>query len=140
MLSLTFGLGLVRTYLNRTELEAFAREQFERRSIAVASAFAADATDPVLTNDIFHLNELIDDTRLNNSDARYIIVLDANGNVLADSFGRALPTGLAAVNRAAVTERYHLQPVITEEGPSSMSRCHSLRELAPSGLECPSPR
>lgn len=116
MLSLTLGLGLIRTYLNRAEVEAFAREQFERRSAATASAFAAYATDAVLTNDLFRLNELVNDTLLNNPDVRYILVLDTEGRVLAHSFGRGIPKGLAAANRAMTGERFHLQRLNTEEG------------------------
>jgi signal transduction histidine kinase len=116
MLSLTLGLGLIRTYVNRAEVETFAREQFEQRSAAIARAFAAYATDAVLTNDLFHLNELINDTLLNNPDVRYILVLDANDRVLAHSFGRGVPQGLIAANRAAPNEPYHTQRINTEEG------------------------
>ncbi len=116
MLTLTLGLGLLRTYLNRAEVDAFAREQFDRRSAATASAFAAYATDAVLTNDLFRLNELINDTLLNNSDARYILVLDAEGRLLAHSFGRGVPKGLVLANIAAQGERYHAQRIDTEEG------------------------
>jgi len=116
MLLLTLGLGLIRTYLNRAEVEAFAREQFQQRSAAMATAFAAYATDAVLTNDLFRLNELINDTLLNNSDVRYILVLDADGRVLAHSFGRSVPRGLVAANAVAANERYHAQRIRTEEG------------------------
>lgn len=116
MLLLTLGLGLIRTYLNRAEVEAFAREQFDQRSVATASAFAAYATDAVLTDDLFRLNELIGDTLLNNPDVRYILVLDANDRVRAHSFGRGIPKGLVAANRVADDEKSHLQRVNTEEG------------------------
>ena len=116
MLLLTLGLGLIRTYLNRAEVEAFAREQFQQRSAATASAFAAYATDAVLTNDLFHLNELINDTLLNNPDVRYILALDADGRVLAQSFGRGVPKGLLAANTVTANEPYHAQRISTEEG------------------------
>ena len=116
MLSLTLGLGLIRTYLNRAEVEQFAHEQFEQRSAATASAFAAYATDAVLTNDFFHLNELISNTLLNNPDVRYILVLDTQERVLAHSFGRGVPKGLIAANRADAQARYHSQRIGTEEG------------------------
>ncbi|MBI4787852.1 MAG: HAMP domain-containing protein [Chloroflexi bacterium] len=116
MLLLTLGLGLIRTYLNRAEVAAFAREQFEQRSAATASAFAAYATDAVLTNDLFYLNELIGDTLLNNPDVRYILVLDTERRVLAQSFGRGVPRGLIAANRAEANERYRAQRISTEEG------------------------
>jgi signal transduction histidine kinase len=116
MLTLTLGLGLIRTYLNRAEVEALAREQFERRSVATASAFAAYATDAVLTNDLFRLNELVNETLLNNPDVRYILVLDTEGRLLTHSFGRGAPKGLVAANRIAQGERYHAQRIETEEG------------------------
>ncbi|MBI5033800.1 MAG: HAMP domain-containing protein [Chloroflexi bacterium] len=116
MLLLTLGLGLIRTYLNRAEVESFAREQFDQRSVATASAFAAYATDVVLTDDLFRLNELISDALLNNPDLRYILVLDANDRVLAHSFGRSVPKGIVAANRVAVAGKNHLQRISTEEG------------------------
>jgi signal transduction histidine kinase len=116
MLGLTLGLGLIRTYLNRAELESFAREQFSRRSIATASAFAAYATDAVLTDDRFRLNELIGDTRLNNPDVRYILVFDAQQRVVAHSFGQGIPRGLLELNSVQANERATLQRVNTEEG------------------------
>ncbi len=116
MLLLTLGLGLIRTYLNRAEVEAFAREQFQQRSVATASAFAAYATDAVLTNDLFRLNELINDTLLNNPDVRYILVLNTDGRVLPQSFGRGIPKGLLAANAVDAKDRYHTQRISTEEG------------------------
>ncbi|MBI5649796.1 MAG: HAMP domain-containing protein [Chloroflexi bacterium] len=116
MLLLTLGLGLIRTYLNRAEVEQFAREQFEQRSVATVSAFAAYATDAALTNDLFRLNELINDTLLNNPDARYILVLDAQSRVLAQSFGRGIPKGLLDANRVRADEHFHVQRINTEEG------------------------
>ncbi|MBI5879713.1 MAG: HAMP domain-containing protein [Chloroflexi bacterium] len=116
MLSLTLGLGLVRTYLNRAEVADFAHEQFERRGIASASAFAAYAANSALTSDVFRLRELIDDTRANNPDVRYVIVLGDESRVLSHSFGETLPRGLLAANGIGRDERYRTRHFSTDEG------------------------
>ncbi|RME48300.1 MAG: HAMP domain-containing protein [Chloroflexi bacterium] len=116
VLAFTLAVGLGNTLRTRLALEALAREQFERRSVATATALAAQATDPVLTNDLFGLYELINDTLVNNPEVRYVLVLDPDGEVRAHTFGSGLPRGLVEANAVEPDQRWHVRRLRTEEG------------------------
>lgn len=115
-LAFTLAVGLGNTLRTHLALDALAREQFERRGVATAMALAAQAVDPVLTNDLFGLYELVNDTLVNTSETRYILVLDAAGRVRAHTFGPGIPRGLVEANAVAPEERWHVRRLRTEEG------------------------
>jgi len=116
VLAFTLAVGLGNTLRTHLALQSLAREQFERRSVATATALAAQATDPVLTNDLFRLYELINDALVNNPEVRYVLVLDSAGDVRAHTFGAGVPRGLVKANSVESDQRPHVRRLRTEEG------------------------
>jgi signal transduction histidine kinase len=116
VLAFTLAVGLGNTLRAHLALEALAQEQFERRSVATATALAIQAAEPVLTNDLFGLYELINDALVNTAEMRYVLVLDLDGGVRAHTFGTGVPRGLVEANAVAPDERWHVRRLRTEEG------------------------
>ncbi|RME81610.1 MAG: HAMP domain-containing protein, partial [Caldilineae bacterium] len=98
-------------------LDDLAQEQFERRSVATATGLAAQITEPMLTNDLFALYDMINKALLNTPDMRYVLVLDAEGRVLAHTFGPGLPRGLVEANDLGPDKSIGIRRLRTEEGP-----------------------
>lgn len=116
VLSFTLAVGLGNAFRAHLALDDLAREQFERRSVTTALALAAQATDLTLTDDLFGLYELLNNTLVNTPDVRYILVLDGNGTVRAHTFGPGLPRGLVEANTVAPTEPWRMRRLNTDEG------------------------
>lgn len=116
VLSFTLAVGLGNAFRAHLALDDLAQEQFERRSVATALALAAQATDLTLTNDLFALYELLNNTLVNTSDVRYIMVLGAAGEVRAHTFGPGLPRGLVEANAVPTGQAWQTRRLNTEEG------------------------
>lgn len=92
---LSLGLTLqVQHALSRT-----VRDMLLARGVSISRDLAARATDPILVNDLFALNQLLVETQENNPDVRYAFVLSPDGEVLAHTFGSGFPVELIALNQ-----------------------------------------
>lgn len=114
-LVLLLGLGItlqVRAALTRT-MEA----QLQEQAISVTRDLAARATDLMLTNDLYALHQLLQETQANNANVRYAFIADARGHILAHTFGAGFPDGLLAANSAAPDAHHHTEVLNTDEGP-----------------------
>ena len=92
MLSMSFAIQVQTALFNLLEDES--REQGE----SIAREISAQATDLILTNDLFNLHELLSVTKSNYDDVRYAFILDEQGNVLAHTFGHGFPIKLVEAN------------------------------------------
>lgn len=117
MVGLVVVLGLGGTVQAKSDLSAILQEGMERRGVAIGHDLASRSTDLVLTNNIFDLYELINDTLINNDDVRYIFIVDQLGNVRVHTFEKGLPRGLQRANLVRGDEKYSAKVVETEEGP-----------------------
>lgn len=115
-LGVIFLLGLAMTLQVRAILMDRMLEELQQRGVAVARDTAGRATDLILTDNLFALQELVRSTMENNGDVRYVFVVGRDGQVLAHTFGQHFPPALGEVNRAGEGERFRLQPLETEEG------------------------
>ncbi len=97
-------------------LSATLDEELVTTGVAVSTSFAATSSQMVATNNIFALNQLVDETLAANPDVRYIIVVDVNGNVLAHSFDQGVPGGLLQANASVSGQPYNLAMVDTKQG------------------------
>lgn len=116
VLALVLILGLGVTFQVRMTMEHLLRAELENRGVSITRELATRSTDPILTNDLFALYELIQDTVEQNEDVRYAFILDSGGNLLVHSFGPGFPSDLLWVNSVASKERYRLRTLDTEEG------------------------
>ena len=106
VLALTTVLGLAVTLQVRAVMTRIFAEELENRGVSVASDLASRSVDPILLNDTYALHQLLRETVTNHPDARYAFVLDADGQVLAHTFGEdGFPAGLLdpALDIAAAT-------------------------------------
>ncbi len=109
------ALGIAVTLLVQAELEANLRQSLEERGVAITRDLAEDATDLILTQDIFELNQEIRTTLETNPDVRYVFIVDAQGQVVAHSFPERVPSGLFAINHVD-GEGWGVQIIRTDEG------------------------
>ncbi|KAA3661056.1 MAG: HAMP domain-containing protein [Chloroflexi bacterium] len=73
--------------------------RLQEQSIANGRDLAARATDLILINDLYALHELLNETQLNNPDVQYAFIVDADGDIIAHTFGDGFPLGLLGENQ-----------------------------------------
>jgi len=112
VLSLALLSGAVIQAIMQRALE----ESTASQGISIASAFAATATDHVLLDDRLQLMDHVRLTVESQSDVVYIFVIDRHGDVIASTFGKAVPPGLLDLASPSEGEEYSLQSLSTEEG------------------------
>lgn len=114
--ALVLVLGLGGTLHARCTLADISQEELEKRGVALASDITAEATELLLTNDIFSLYERLSRLVASNSDVRYIVVLGPEGQVRASTFERGLPRGLREANTVAPDQRYAVRNIESDQG------------------------
>ncbi len=93
------------------------KQQLVMRGISIARDVAARSVDPVLTNNIYDLFRLVQDTLENNTDVAYLFIQDQQGEVLVHSFTDHGVSGeLRDFNRVAGQDRYHIATFDSEQG------------------------
>ncbi len=113
---LTIILGLGGTLRARADLARIAQTELEKRGVTIARDLAVQHADQILVNDIYVLYTLANDFLLNNSDLRYIVILDSKGQVMVSNFPQGLPPGLHEANVPAADEDYRVRRLPTSEG------------------------
>ncbi len=116
VLGLVLLLGVVTTLQVRVMSRQALTDRLEEQSISIARDVSARATDLILTNDLYALHQLLEETRLNNADVRYAFITDKNGTVLAHTFGEGFPPGLLAANQADEVDHHQTAVIETEDG------------------------
>ncbi len=111
---LLFSLAV--TLQVRATLKATLREELEERGHSVARDVAGRAIDPMITDNLFAIDQLIRDRRQHDRDVRYVFILDRSGNLYAHTFDRGLPVGLLEANYSEPGEDGVAKVVLTEEG------------------------
>jgi signal transduction histidine kinase len=113
-LVLLLGFGII--WQVRISMTAALTARLHERGVSIARDLAARSADLILINNTYALHELVQDTLSNNSDLRYVFLLDANGRVLVHSFANGIPRNLLEQNQVAPTERAHAVEFTTDEG------------------------
>ncbi|RME85109.1 MAG: hypothetical protein D6775_03690 [Caldilineae bacterium] len=116
VLAVILLLGLAVTAQVQAQLAHDLRQSLEERGIALARDMADDATDLILTQNIFGLNQKLRATLETNPDVRYVFLLDAQGQVRAHSFPNRVPPDLLAVNRLGPDQPWRVQILDSDEG------------------------
>ncbi len=116
VLGLVLVLGAGITIQVRASLAAIMQEQLDDKSITTSRDLAARTTDLILLNDLVNLQKLLLETQANNPDVRYAFVLNADGQVLAHTFGIGFPLGLLDANTVEPEEHHHTVVLQTEDG------------------------
>ncbi len=87
-------LGLIVIMETRSHMQQILREQLEQRGRAIASDVAARSANPLLVGDSFSLYEIVQGLSSHYEDVRYLMIFDKNGELLTDTFGDGVPSGL----------------------------------------------
>jgi len=116
VLGLVVLLGLGLTWQVRTSMTRTLTAELEQLGISVTRDLAARSADLVLTNNLFALYELVQDTMANDPDVRYAFILSPEGEILAHSFGGGFPLDLLSVNIIHSDQHHQLEILDTEEG------------------------
>jgi signal transduction histidine kinase len=117
VLGLVALLGLTATLQVRAMFTRTLEARLEEQSISITRDLAARSTDLILINNVYALHQLLRDTQANNADVRYAFIVNAQGQVLAHTFGDGFPAGLIEANAVASDVHHHTQVLQTEDGP-----------------------
>ena len=90
--------------------------QLEEQSVSISRDLAARSTDPILLNDLLRLHDLLGETIANNPNVRYAFLVDARGQVIANSFEGGFPPGLLTLNSVQPNEHHHTVLIQTDDG------------------------
>ena len=117
VLGLVLLLGLGVTLQVRAALSQTLQAQLQEQAVSVTRDVAARATDMILINDVYGVQQLLRETQANNADVRYAFILDTRGRVLAHTFGNGFPAGLLESNTVGPAEHHHAVLMTTDDGP-----------------------
>lgn len=91
--------------------------QLEERVKSIGSDVAARSGDLMLTNNIYALQKLVNDTIQHNKDIEYVFILNENGKVLVHTFGEERPSiKLIEANSVDSSEEINLLFLSTSKG------------------------
>lgn len=90
--------------------------ELERRGEAIARNLASYTTDPLLTDDLYTLYEMVNQTKHSDANIRYIIVQSPGGTVRVSTFGQSIPRGIVEANMPLSDQASQLRRLKTEEG------------------------
>lgn len=90
--------------------------RLQEQSVANARDMAARATDLILINDLYALHVLLAETQTNNPDVQYAFIVDAEGAIIAHTFGDGFPIELLAANQIEPDVHHQTVPLDTDVG------------------------
>lgn len=114
--SVIFALGVIAVLQARNDMRRVLGQELENRGSAIARDLAANLADPLLTDDLVGAYEMVNRTKLNNTDVRYVLVVNPTGEVRVNTFGFGIPGGLLEANPPPTGEDVRLRRIQTEEG------------------------
>ncbi|MDO8532223.1 MAG: histidine kinase [Dehalococcoidia bacterium] len=115
--AVVFLLGIIAVFYARNDMRRILGNELETRGEAIAKDLAANSTDLLLTGDLVGLYDVVNRTKINNADVRYVLILSSSSEVRANTFGRGVPRGLLEANVLLPGEQVQLRYLDTEEGP-----------------------
>ncbi|SDC00173.1 MULTISPECIES: sensor histidine kinase [unclassified Candidatus Frackibacter] len=92
------------------------RNDLEKQGVSLARYMAVRSEDFLLTNNLFGLHQLIKDVMQNNQELAYILVINSQGELVADSFGSKIPKGLISFNQINSNQGYSSKTFKNEDG------------------------
>jgi len=92
------------------------REDLTKQGISLGNYLAARSENPILTNNIYALHELLRDTMDNNPEVSYVLITDFQGQVVIDSFDNGIPKGLSDFNQVAGGQDYSMRKFNSQHG------------------------
>jgi len=116
VLGLVVLLGIAVTWQVRQLLSQAMYTQLAEQAVAFARDLAARSTDSILINDLYELHNLLQDTQENHPNVQYAFITDANGYVIAHTFGEGFPKDLITANSVTDDDYEHTIIINTNKG------------------------
>lgn len=122
MLGITIGLvflmGITSIFIVRELLIIKLTKDLEKRAISIASDLSSRGTEYTILQDIYNLDRILKQTKLNHPDIEYIFMLDHNNGTIIHSLGPdyEISSELVELNTLSVNEEYHLISFKSESG------------------------
>lgn len=116
VLAMVFLLGLTVTVQVRQLLAQSMYVQLEEQAVSITRDLAARATDPILINNLYALQQLMLGAKTTHATVRYAFVVDPAGYILAHTFDGGFPEGLIEANEASPEAYEHTVLLRTDEG------------------------
>ena len=101
----------------RRSVERSLEEELHRRSLALVSSLALQATRETVVEDLAGLERVIADV-MAEDDVLYVVIIGSRGFVLADSFPAGVPTDLIGIFETPRDVIHAAVPFRTEDGPA----------------------
>lgn len=117
IVGLILTMGLAGTFHARFTLGNELRGELVQRGKTIAGDVSSRSEDALITNDVFALYELINTVLVNDEDVRYVFVVDANGEVRAQTLPGSLPAGLLVANGLSADGADSVARLPSDEGP-----------------------
>jgi signal transduction histidine kinase len=92
------------------------RGELEEHGRTIAQSLEERSVDYILRGSFFDLHQIIQETRANTKNVRYIFVMDPKGNVIDHTFESGFPVDLRSLHDLESGQEYRSQLLHTEEG------------------------
>jgi len=112
--SLILGL-LASLFVYFTMADSLTHE-LHNTGLSITRNLAANAVDPILTQNIMRLQKLVSNIKEVESDVAYIYIINQKGKVLAHTFNTGFPIVLKKINLPIPGESYSAKLLETDEG------------------------
>jgi len=116
IIGIVLVLGGWTSFQTYDTMQTTLREQLIKQGISTSQYISARSVDLIFTNDTFTLHQLISKVVESNKDVRYVFILDSQGDLITNSFGKILPKGLLDANKVSADSQQNIQTLNTEEG------------------------
>ncbi len=85
------------------------RTELGERGRTIAQSLEERSVDHILRGNFFDLHQIIQETRANTKNVRYIFVMDPKGNVIDHTFESGFPVDLQSLHNPESGQEYHTQ-------------------------------
>lgn len=110
------GLGLLASVFVYLTLADSLTHELHNTGLSITRNLAANAVDPILTQNIMGLQKLISNIKDVESDVAYVYIINQKDKVLAHTFNEGFPIGLKRINLPVSEKSYSDKLLETDEG------------------------
>ena len=104
IITLLIALALWINWEVRDKVSSLLEKQMIERAIVTANNVSYIIAEPVLTNNYYQLNNIIDEFIKADKSIRYYFILDKDGTLLLSSFNIGIPENLSEINKPVNTK------------------------------------
>ncbi len=110
--------GSINVYLLYQSVFSSLEKELDKRALLIVKTLAAQATNPIVYDDIVSLQKLVDDLQLAEPGLAYVFILDNNNRVIAHSFKKEIPEELIVSNSLPQNQLAHSVLIKSKKNPN----------------------